>query len=113
MKCIDLLAASPPVREGAEDDFTLRISRASRNQRFGLSFRSVNSDVSGKSLTSEIYCAEDLPHLGLKQHDQILSLNGRRILTFSEFQRCLDACMSIELFVKRKSNVQSKKVSLL
>lgn len=113
MRCIELLAASLPVREGAEDEFTLRVSRASLNQKFGLSFRSVNNDVSGKNLTSEIYCAEDLPHLGLKNDDQILGLNGRRILNFAEFQRCLDACMSIELLVKRKSNVPSKKTSLL
>jgi len=113
MKCVDLLAASPAVPDGAQEHFTVRMSRASREQKFGLSFRSINNDVTGKNLSSEIYIAEDLPHLGLMQGDCILEVNGCRIRNCSDFQRSLDACLALNLVLKRQSDVPTKKTSLL
>jgi hypothetical protein len=102
IRCVNLLAASPMMPDQALGSFTLKISRATHEQKFGLCFRSVNSDINRKNLTSEIYIAEDAPQLGLKQGDRILKLNGSRVLNFSEFQRSLDACMTVSLLLKRE-----------
>jgi len=108
VKCVDLLAVSQQqCLAEREDQFTVRISRATCHVKFGLNLRSVNSDRSGHSLTSQIYCAEDLPHLGLQKDDQIVSLNGRAVTNFTECQHILDTCMSVELLLERHSQESS------
>eukprot|EP00746_Dinoflagellata_sp_MGD_P167492 gnl/MRDRNA2_/MRDRNA2_98161_c0_seq1.p1 gnl/MRDRNA2_/MRDRNA2_98161_c0~~gnl/MRDRNA2_/MRDRNA2_98161_c0_seq1.p1 ORF type:complete len:396 (+),score=78.93 gnl/MRDRNA2_/MRDRNA2_98161_c0_seq1:111-1298(+) len=104
IRCVNLLAASPLMPDEGLDSFTLKISRASHEQQIGLCFRSMKwrEISSGQSLTSEVYIAEDAPHLGLKQGDRILKLNGSRVLNFGEFEKSLHACMTVNLLVKRE-----------
>lgn len=106
-RCIDLLAGSPlqALPAGPQDHFTIQIHRASRHQKFGLNLTSVNKDVTGRNLTSEIYCTEDLPHLDLKMGDQVLSINGCTVRNVTECCSILDTCMNVELLVKRGCKV--------
>lgn len=107
--CVDLLAVSPqqPLPSGLGDQFTVRISRATCHVKFGLNLRSVNSDPTGHCLTSAIYCAEDMPHLGLKKDDKIVSLNGRAVTNYTECQHLFDTSMSVELSLERRSEEPS------
>jgi hypothetical protein len=108
-RCIDLLAAGAPQSLAAsENQFTVQMLRTSRHQKFGLDLRSVNSDATGRKVTCEIFCAEDMPHLGLEKDDQILSLNGTKG-EFSECRSILDTCMSIQLLVKRQHRTPNQR----
>jgi hypothetical protein len=109
-KCIDLLAVSPQpcLSAGAEDQFTVRLNRASRDQKFGLNLTTVNSDATASNLTGGIYIAANLPHLRLKAGDQVLSLNGRMVGNVAEFRKSLDTCMNVELLVRRQSSASSE-----
>lgn len=111
VSCVDLLAVAPqrPLPTGPENQFTVRISRATCCVKFGLNLRSVSTgDPNGFSLMSKIYCAEDLPHLGLKKDDQFVSLNGRAVTNVTEFRYMLDTCMGVELLVERQSKAPSE-----
>lgn len=112
-RCLDLLAVSPqqPLSDGPEDQlFTVGIRRATCNQKFGLNLRGiqnsnlkdVNGNATGKSSTSVIYCAENMPHLGLRVGDQVLSINGRKVCNVKQCCQILDASMRVELLVKRQ-----------
>lgn len=103
VKCMDLLAGSPQQPLPSGDQFSVRISRATCHVKFGLNLRSVNSDPTGHCLTSAIYCAEDMPHLGLKKDDKIVSLNGRAVSNLTECQHLFDTSMSVELLLERRS----------
>lgn len=105
-RCVDLLSVGPqqPVSGGPGNQFTVRISRVTRNQKFGLQFRSIKCR-SGKT---EIYCVEDQKHLGLRDGDQILSLNGCTVRSVNQCSEILDECMSVELHIERQSKILDK-----
>jgi len=109
VRCVDLLAVSPqqPLPAGPEDQFTITLCRATCHMKFGLELRSVSIDPTGHSLTSKVYCAENMPHLGLKKDDQILSINGHSFTNFTECQHLLDAGMGVELLLKRNGKKAS------
>merc|ERR1719311_925827 len=102
VRCIDLLAVSPQqsLPAGPEDQFTITLCRATCHMKFGLELRSVSIDPTGHSLTSKVYCAENMPHLGLKKDDQILSVDGHEFTNFTECQHLLNIGMSVELLLK-------------
>eukprot|EP00746_Dinoflagellata_sp_MGD_P156076 gnl/MRDRNA2_/MRDRNA2_85689_c0_seq1.p1 gnl/MRDRNA2_/MRDRNA2_85689_c0~~gnl/MRDRNA2_/MRDRNA2_85689_c0_seq1.p1 ORF type:complete len:400 (-),score=93.99 gnl/MRDRNA2_/MRDRNA2_85689_c0_seq1:178-1377(-) len=110
VRCVDLLTVSSPrpLPEGPEDQFTIRLSRAIGNLKFGLDLRSVNTDPTGYNLTSKVYCAEDMPHLGLKKDDHILSVDGHEFRNVTECQHLLNTGMSVELLVKRHGESASE-----
>jgi len=104
-KCIDLLSVSPqePVSDGRGNRFTITISRATRNQKFGLNLNSIKCHtVDGKT---EIYCAEDAKHLGLRDGDQILRLNDCTVSSVDDCQEILDKRLSVEVLVERQSKI--------
>jgi hypothetical protein len=104
LRCIDLLAVSSQysVSDRPNGQFNVRISRASCHLKFGLKLTSLGSAI-GNDSASAIFCAEDLPHLGLREGDQVLSLNGVKVCDFTGCRKILDSCMSIELLVRRHS----------
>jgi len=111
VRCVDLLAVSPQQPCGPEDQFILTLSRATCHLKFGLDLRSVNVDPTGHDLTSKVYCAEDMLHLGLKKDDHILSINGHAITNVTECQHILDTSMSVELLLQRVSKKASEEPS--
>jgi len=113
VRCVDLLAVSPqqPSPAGPEDQFTVTLIRATCYLKFGLDLRSDNIDRTGHDLGSKVYCAKDMPHLGLKKDDHILSINGRAITNMTECQHVLDTSMSVELLLKRLGKKASEESS--
>jgi len=113
VSCVDLLTVSPvrPLPAGPDDQFTIRLSRAMGNLKFGLDLRSVNVDPTGHNLTSKVYCAEDMPHLGLKKDDHILSVDGNAFTNVTECQHLLNTGMSVELLVERHGKRASQETS--
>lgn len=110
VKCVELLTVSPPrpLQGGPEDQFTIRLGRAVGNLKFGLDLRSVNTDPTGHDLTSKVYCAEDMPHLGLKKDDHILSVDGHAFTNCTECQHLLNTGMSVELLLQRHGKKASE-----
>jgi len=75
-----LLKVSAPIPIGTEvGRYRIRIWRKARQQAFGIQFASSNGLI-------EI--AEDLPHLGLRQFDAVISVNGMNI-------RSVEECMGV------------------
>jgi len=71
-----LLKVSSPIPVGSEvGRYRIRIWRKSKRQPFGIQFSSSNGMI-------EI--AEDLPHLGLRQFDEVINVNGMRARTVEE-----------------------------
>lgn len=89
-----LLKASPPMPVGSYvGRYRVRIWRASARQTFGINFK-VSENI--------ITIGEDLPHLGLRQHDELVSVNGRKAVHVDECRRLLGESLSIDMVLQHR-----------
>lgn len=87
-----LLKVSSPIPVGAEvGRYRVRIWRKSKRQPFGIQFSSSNNMI-------EI--AEDLTHLGLRQFDQVISVNGMKVRTVEECMGVLRDATTLDLVLQ-------------
>jgi len=95
---IALLQSSQPAQVGTiKGRYVLRVVRASLKQAFGITF-----DVSDAGSSTALMVSEDLPHLGIRKGDQLLSVNGSEPKSINEVRRALQSSLSIVLVMQRR-----------
>lgn len=99
-----LLSASPPVvTDSSKGEFTVEISRSSQKQRFGVSFvNKPRSTREGESPDTYGLCiADDMPHIGLRMGDHVLSMNGIPTASVAKCRVELEHAMVLKLCLRR------------
>jgi len=89
-----LLRVSPPTPVGpVTGRYSVRIKRASLKQPFGVAFQAEDDVIS---------IAEDLPHLGLRRFDQLVTVNAVRPDSVKECKRILADSATLELVLQHR-----------
>jgi len=96
---IILLQSSQPAQVGTiKGRYVMRVVRASLKQAFGITFDVAESISSSTALM----VSEDLPHLGIRKGDELLSVNGSEPKSINEVRRVLQSSLSIVLVMQRR-----------
>lgn len=89
-----LLKASPPMpMSSIIGRYRIRIWRATRRQPFGINFV-----VIGDSIT----IGEDLEHLGMRQADTLVSVNGIKAVQVDQCRRVLAEASSVDMVLQHR-----------
>lgn len=95
-----LLKSSPPAQVGnVKGRYVLRVIRASLKQPYGITF---DANEARGGMLSVISVAEDLPHLGIRKWDELLSVNGAQPRSIQECRGMLQEALSIVLVLQRR-----------
>mmetsp|Transcript_19016 Transcript_19016/g.36624 ORF Transcript_19016/g.36624 Transcript_19016/m.36624 type:complete len:552 (+) Transcript_19016:127-1782(+) len=100
-----LLKSSAPAQVGnVKGRYVLRVVRASLKQPYGITF---DANEARGGMLSGISVAEDLPHLGIRKWDELMSVNGAQPRSIHECRGMLQEALSILLVLQRRG-VQSQ-----
>lgn len=96
---IALLQSSQPAQVGTiKGRYVLRVVRASLKQAFGITF-DVNES---RGSTAALMVSGDLPHLGIRKGDELLTVNSFEIRSINEVRQHLQTSLSIVLVMQRR-----------
>jgi len=89
---LPLLKASPPTPVGRlAGRYRVRLWRPSAAQSFGISF--------GSTKTGKVTIVDDMPHIGLRKGDEVLSLNGQPATCVRQSGHILAGSCDLELML--------------
>jgi len=96
---IALLQSSQPAQVGTiKGRYVIRVVRASLKQAFGIRFDV--SVVSGNA--ASLVASVDLPHLGIRKGDHLLSVNGFELASINEVRQLIETSLSIVLVMQQR-----------
>lgn len=91
-----LLSASPPVlTDASRGEFMVEMRRSSLKQAFGVIFVATPTDEAGLCI------AEDMPHVGLRMGDRVVSINDLPIASVTKCRQELATSMVLRLVLRR------------
>jgi len=97
VELMPILKASPPMPVGSiTGRYRVTLVRASMRQPFGVTLQAV--ELLGR--TEAINVMEDLPHMGIRRSDELISVNGRKPETIRECNDLLTRAMSVTLVLQ-------------
>lgn len=95
-----LLSASPPVLTDASNgEFAVEICRSSLKQRFGVTFTEHLCTAPGEQ--NCLCISEDMPHIGLRMGDRVLSINDVPVASVVKCRQELADSMVLRLILRR------------